>query len=229
MSDESTNWRDVLKAQQEDLKALQTKQSNVDDDELDADIERVLRRPAVPSWIGKGKSSSSSNNNNKNRDNRSGHNEMDDLYAENDNYDEDSEAFMNIGGGDRNNMNYDTYNGDLPPARDMDDDVDISSTPPRRPGSGVATIISSDNSKNNKNRNTAAVGNDNQDTINAEDSVATPKVPDAGARFQKAKVKMLTKQLDDMTESKKRLSEQVDSLNHQLKNDREENKLLRKR
>ena len=51
MSD--TNWREVLKAQQEDLKALQRNSNTSDDEDLDADIDRVLRRPVAPTWLKK--------------------------------------------------------------------------------------------------------------------------------------------------------------------------------
>ena len=39
-----SNWRDVLKSQQEDLKRLQ--QNAVIDDDLDADIEKILNKSA---------------------------------------------------------------------------------------------------------------------------------------------------------------------------------------
>jgi hypothetical protein len=52
---------------------------------------------------------------------------------------------------------------------------------------------------------------------------------DTQLRFLTAKVKMLTKQLDDTNELRREFSEQCSDLQKQLKNEREENKNLKKR
>ena len=46
-----SNWRDVLKSQQEDLKRLQLNAAVEDD--LDADIERILSKPSTSMWMKK--------------------------------------------------------------------------------------------------------------------------------------------------------------------------------
>eukprot|EP00602_Paraphysomonas_sp_CaronLab_P004795 CAMPEP_0185023840 /NCGR_PEP_ID=MMETSP1103-20130426/6467_1 /TAXON_ID=36769 /ORGANISM="Paraphysomonas bandaiensis, Strain Caron Lab Isolate" /LENGTH=335 /DNA_ID=CAMNT_0027556607 /DNA_START=66 /DNA_END=1070 /DNA_ORIENTATION=+ len=57
----------------------------------------------------------------------------------------------------------------------------------------------------------------------------SPHAPDTAARIQKAKLKALTKQLEDSKDMRKKLMEQVNDLQRQLKSERDENKLLNKR
>lgn len=64
---------------------------------------------------------------------------------------------------------------------------------------------------------------------NSPTDLELPKAPDAQSRFLKAKVKMLEKQVSDHTEIRKQLNEQVSDLQKQLKLEKDETKLLRKR
>jgi chromosome segregation ATPase len=59
--------------------------------------------------------------------------------------------------------------------------------------------------------------------------VADGGAPDTAARYQKARLKMLSKQLEDSVEMRKQLTETVNDLQKQLKNEREESKKSRKR
>lgn len=184
MEDEDVpNWREVLKAQQDDLKFLS---QNAVDDDLDADIDKVLSRPVAPSsWIMKPKVSST----------------MNDLYEDNDGAADNKRQLSSL------------------PAADV---LRGTSSPPR-PGSGVKT------GEPPKENLSHIEPSHDTDPLNAGESVATPKAPDAGARFQKAKIKMLTKQLEDAQSSRKLVTDQMENLKQQLKNDREENKQLKKR
>jgi hypothetical protein len=62
-------------------------------------------------------------------------------------------------------------------------------------------------------------------------SPETPRTTtlDNNARLQKAKVKMLEKQLEDGVEMRKHLNDQITDLQKQLKTEREENKKMKKR
>jgi len=89
-------------------------------------------------------------------------------------------------------------------------------------------------------------------TLSEEGSRSTPKAPESSARqrrfhfiilplilisfmlvnvlrFQKAKLKVLTKQVEDGVELRRQLQEQVNDLQRQLKSEREENKRVKKR
>jgi hypothetical protein len=57
----------------------------------------------------------------------------------------------------------------------------------------------------------------------------TKQAPDTTARIQKARLKGLTKQLEESKELRKQLMEQMNDLQRQLKSEREDNKQLRKR
>jgi hypothetical protein len=63
----------------------------------------------------------------------------------------------------------------------------------------------------------------------ADSPGATPQAPDATIRYQKARLKMLTKQIEDGQELRKQLNEAINDLQKQLKNERDENKKLKKR
>ena len=53
--------------------------------------------------------------------------------------------------------------------------------------------------------------------------------PDTAVRYQKARLKMLSKQLEDSVEMRKQLTETVNDLQKQIRVEREENKKQRKR
>jgi len=69
---------------------------------------------------------------------------------------------------------------------------------------------------------------DDSEPMSPESTVA-PKESVAAARYLKAREKMLSKQVEDMSELKVHLNEQVSDLQRQLKTEREENKNLKKR
>ena len=70
----------------------------------------------------------------------------------------------------------------------------------------------------------------NQDSSATTLQGTTPKLaPAATERFYKAKIKMLTQQVNDGSEVRKKLTESVNDIQHQLKSEREETKKLRKR
>jgi hypothetical protein len=95
----------------------------------------------------------------------------------------------------------------------------------------------------------AYVENDNEDdedepeplpTSRSEHSILSPsaaalknldakQAPDTTARIQKARLKGLTKQLEESKELRKQLMEQMNDLQRQLKSERDDNKQLRKR
>jgi hypothetical protein len=76
---------------------------------------------------------------------------------------------------------------------------------------------------------------DNEADITAEDSQTSvgapgsPRAPMATERFLKAKVKMLTKQAEENTESRKELTERLSEVQREIKFEREEKKKLAKR
>jgi hypothetical protein len=55
------------------------------------------------------------------------------------------------------------------------------------------------------------------------------RAPETQARLQKAKIKMLEQQATDLMESKKQMADQVADLQRQIKIEKEDNKLMRKR
>jgi hypothetical protein len=75
----------------------------------------------------------------------------------------------------------------------------------------------------------SARGLDAPDVAESPGGGLTPKAPDATARYQKARLKLLEKQLEDNQELRKQLNDAVMDLQKQLKNERDENKKLKKR
>jgi len=61
------------------------------------------------------------------------------------------------------------------------------------------------------------------------DDGATPKAPVAQERYQKAKIRMLTQQVEESKSVRKKMMEQANDLQRQLKFEREETRKLRKR
>lgn len=185
----SESWREVLKAQQDDLKALQRSAGvNDDDDELDADIERLLKRPPAPTWLGKSKV----------------HETQQPVYDDarapfDDNlYDDPDapvEAFSKNSSRPTSSNNRPTSNKSGSSTKSSAPRVRAAESPPR-PGSS---------------RDDVNAGYDiDEHGVDAVDSLATPKgAPDAAARFQKAKTKMLTRQLEDMVAMRKKVDEQL--------------------
>jgi hypothetical protein len=200
MSD--SNWRDILKAQQEDLRALQNAITSNEDD-LDDDIERVLSRPLAPTWTSKLKQPTVL---------EFDYNKINNLA--NDVASDDDAEKTNVKYNAKTSSNFPP-----PPAGNSEarrKSVNEATGSPSRPVSGrLSTINPADNV--------------DDELLAGGGSVATPKAPEASARFQKAKLTVLTKQLEESMEMRRKLNEQVDNLTHQLKNDREENKQLKKR
>ena len=58
---------------------------------------------------------------------------------------------------------------------------------------------------------------------------ATPRAPAATERYQKAKIKMLTQQVNEGQELRKKVAEQLSDVQRQLQHEREDSKKLRKR
>ena len=69
----------------------------------------------------------------------------------------------------------------------------------------------------------------NQDSATTIQGTTPKLAPAATERFYKAKIKMLTQQVNDGAEVRKKLNESVNEVQHQLKSEREETKKLRKR
>ena len=61
------------------------------------------------------------------------------------------------------------------------------------------------------------------------DETDLPKAPETQARLQKAKIKMLEQQAADLMESRKQLIEQVSDMQRQIKIEKEDNKLMKRR
>lgn len=183
----SDSWREVLRAQQDDLKALQRSAGvSNDDDDLDADIERLLKRPPAPSWLGKSKA-----------------NESQSLY--------DDEA--------RAPLDDDLY-ADAAPAEAFPKNNARPSSSKSRPSSGKSRPSSHSAVAQGQARASESPPRpgspqngddlDGDGNVDAVDSLATPKgAPDAAARFQKAKIKMLTRQLEDAMTIRKKVDEQL--------------------
>lgn len=203
-----SNWRDILRAQQDDLKALQRSSGYKDeDDDLDADIERVLRRPAGPSLSAKSKP------------------------LERERYEYDVEQMT----GDQDSLFEETENSlgaatSSSKPRPSSGKSRPSSGKAGRPQEAVLAHSTSSPGRVGPAHSMHDVEPGVESAVDAVESVATPKgAPEAASRFLKAKVKLLTRQLDEATDLKKKISDQLDGVSHQLKNDREENKQLKKR
>ena len=69
---------------------------------------------------------------------------------------------------------------------------------------------------------------DNEEEAYLKDTGAA-KAPESTIRYQKARIKVLTKQIDDGVILRKQMNEQILELQKQLKAERDENKTLRKR
>jgi len=86
--------------------------------------------------------------------------------------------------------------------------------------------------QDNMSEMTPAIGEafgDESATASTMGENGTPKAPMATERYLKAKIRMLTQQNDEGTELRKKMSEQINDLQKQLKGEREESKKLRKR
>jgi hypothetical protein len=246
----SESWREVLRAQQDDLKALQRSAGvHDDDDELDADIERLLKRPPAPTWLAKGKPVNDSQA--LYGDSGRGQQLDDNIYDN----DAPEEAFP------KNNSR---------PTSSKSRPSSGKSRPSRSAGGSAAPVRAAESPPR---PGSPRDEDDEEGNVDAVDSMATPKgAPDAAARFQKAKIKMLTRQLEDALALRKKVDEQlgrwctgvvsfhvcavdimwprimagmgvhcilmcvhvvleciVDSVSQQLRNEREESKGLKKR
>lgn len=165
-------------------------------DELDADILKVLRRPSIPSVSATALGIRPPSSGNKHAATRSSAHD-----------DEDGAPLS-------------------PPRAPDDDDTDVHvqrEFSDVRASEAPAGLRSSDKKKH-IDSSAGPVTDDGE-----EDIPTAMKAPDAAMRYQKAKLKMQAKQLEELQEIRRRMSEQVDDLQRQLKNEREENKKHKKR
>jgi hypothetical protein len=183
--DMSSNWKEILRAQEEDLQRMEEMDAALNDDQndLEENISSILK--STNSRIRQPKPS---------------------IREEDDDYSKYMKSANTERGGSKYNVKLDMAGMGIEDNEDDDDDdVMISS----RSESMLSPSARSRGSPSGK--------------------ISAKQAPDTAARIQKAKIKALTKQLEDTKDLRKQLLEQVNDLQKQLKNERDDNKQLRKR
>mmetsp|Transcript_10202 Transcript_10202/g.9891 ORF Transcript_10202/g.9891 Transcript_10202/m.9891 type:complete len:354 (+) Transcript_10202:138-1199(+) len=196
-----SNWKNMLKAQQADLDKLEAQDAELNDDKVSLEIEKALKKTKLDSYP----STSSRRSENY-------------TEAAADDYDRDD--------GDEGTKYRSRPPPPAPSARPT------SATSRREVGFSSLPSHSheNDNMRSPIGQMRGRMNEAHDDTeVGGSPGGDTPKAPDATARYQKARLKMLSKQVEDGTELRKQLSETANDLQRQLKNEREENKKSKKR
>lgn len=208
----STNWKDVLKSQHEDLQRLEAMDAALNDDQITADIDRAIKKSTYTGTYISATNNPSSRISSK-REQRSDLDFNDNSISNNEYV---AESFSSRFGNDNRDNN--DRDGELRPnsvrlSTPSNNDID-------RPNSATSRGNISNTSTNNNNPAIESA---------LSPSTMIPKAPDAAMRYLKAQNKMLTKENENSLEIKKHLTEQVSDLQRQLNNEREENKNIKKR
>jgi hypothetical protein len=208
----STNWKDVLKSQHEDLQRLEAMDAALNDDQITADIDRAIKKSTYTGSY----TSTTSNPSSRVSSRHEQRGELDFNENNNSNNEYVADSFSSRFG----NVNRDNS--------DMDGEI--------RPNSGRISARSNNgierpNSATSRGDITNISTNNNTPVIESalSPSAMIPKAPDAAMRYLKAQNKMLTKENENSNEIKRHLTEQVSDLQRQLNNEREENKSIKKR
>ena len=201
-----SNWQDVLKSQNEDLKRLEAMDAEMNEDVLglDADISSVMRKTSI-STLAKGGAGVSSSSRTSSAPVGSVFHQRDTTTQISDMYDEENIGDEEIGfpnGEDSGNSLAQESNAD-----------DIQEIEMYLDGLDQRPKSSPTQSKSPAGSLTGT----------------TPKAPAANLRFQNAKLKVLTKQLDDEKQLRQKMTEQINDLQRQLKTEREDSKNHKKR
>ena len=197
-----SNWKDVLRSQHEELGRVDDASiEDLDEAQINADIDRILRRPPLTSnFVSKAVKSSFALAN--------------ELEA--------STRNLEIASGATNSTSLGSSTGPTIESVDaqFDGEILLANSPA---GSNRNTPRDRERRLSSGNRPTSGRAGV------TEAQLAENLPPDSQARFLQAKVKMLTKQNDETNELRRELKEQCSDLQRQLKTEREENKNLKKR
>ena len=211
-----SNWQEVLKSQNDDLRRLEAMDAELNEDVLglDADISSVMRKTTISNLsrgTGGGASSSASASANAassrtssapfgsvfhQRDNTA---QMRDMYNEDDIGEE--EIGFPAGDDNRNSLAQGSAADDIQEIEMYLDGIE------QRPKSSPTQSKSPAGSLTG----------------------TTPKAPASNLRFQNAKLKVLTKQLEDEKQLRQKMNEQINDLQRQLKTERDDSKSYKKR
>jgi hypothetical protein len=194
------NWKDLIRAQHADLEKLEALDAELNDDRITTDIDKVLKKTnRIGSFSGTSSRKIMSTG------------AAAEAVATAINADDDSDEMLFRRSPPKPMSRAASANSALRVRRDSG----VASA-----GAGIGSPLSRDG---------GAPRDDEEIPVDPLDGAGSPRAPDTSARYQKAKLKMLTKQLEDSLELRKQLTETVTDLQRQLKNEREENKKNRKR
>lgn len=187
----SSNWKEILRAQHEELGRLEEMDAALNENKVTADIDKILMRKTSL-----GLSSRALKSSYQEEEFKENPDDCDEVLTNPKN--KMNDAYITT-----NSQHYDDTESAPLSAR--------SNVTPRSPRSARNKAESSGSLK----------------SISAE--VAVDGAPNTQARFQQAKLKMLSKQVEDSAEIRKQLNDQIADIQKQLKIEREENKNLKKR
>jgi hypothetical protein len=214
---EMSNWREILRAQEEDLKRMEEMDAalNEDQEDLDLNIKAILRVGNHRSAVGgKGTSQKISGvselDNSSERMKSSQHREVMRPTSRND---------ENVArrGGESRHLQLQLQH-EVEDSRGGDDEDD-----------GDENLL---NSKSEKSILSPSMKQQAPDTTARSSDLLSHFLISSTAdfcRIQKARLKSLTKQLEESKELRKQLMEQINDMQRQLKSERDDNKQLRKR
>ena len=229
-----SNWRELLRAQHQEL-GLEN-----DEVQLSEDIDRILRKP-MPStstinMISQIKASTSVPNSANSRS--------------------DTLAESSVNSSVRNSQDHTSYSSSVnntarPSSSSVMNSARAASTGRARNSvsSTTSTSISSNKTgmksrlstgggtSSNKGPNSSyfsGTNNNNEDNIDMNNAISEPSLllagaPEANSKYQQAKIKLLTSQVQENVELRRHLNEQITDLQKQLKTEKDETRNLKKR
>ena len=211
-----SNWQDVLKSQNEDLRRLEAMDAEINEDVLglDADISSVMRKTSISGLsrgIGGGASSAMSGSASTTTAPSRASAPVGSVFHQRDAAVNARDMYEGNNGEEEIGFPADEGNSNsLVQSSTTDDIQEIEMY--------LDGIEQRPKSSPTQSRSPAG-----------SLTGTTPKAPASNLRFQNAKLKVLTKQLDDEKELRQKMNEQIHDLQRQLKSEREDSKNYKKR